>query len=100
MSIDVRADWDDLDAAVDVAQEWAELGLLRAKRGERRSVYTFITVREEPATLIAERVGGGRIRLSASAGRAGGDEEQSARLLRAVARRLGQLEGVDVAPVE
>lgn len=97
----VLADWDDVDAAVEVAVKSAEVALDGPPRRSRsRMVYSLRTVSDEPGELVVERAGGEVLTVSATIGRFGGDKEREARLVGAVVRRLKQLRGKEWAPVE
>ena len=95
----VAGDWDDLDAALEAEAESAEVAVMRSRRGPDRVVYALVSIEGKPGELIAVRGEEGRLTLSARIGRFG-DSEREARLLRAVAGRLGRLRGVDVAPLD
>lgn len=97
-SLVVSGDWDDLETSVDVGIGWAEVGLLGQDELMGGLVrYRVLTTRDEIGELIARPASDGCIALVAKIGP--GDPEHEARLIRAVARRLGQLHGVDVAPI-
>lgn len=96
----VLADWNDVDAAVEVAVKKAEVALDGpARREARRVVYRIRTVSDEPGELVVERSDGDVLTVSASIGRFGEGKEQEARLVGAVVRRLKQLRGVEHAAV-
>jgi hypothetical protein len=98
----VAGDWDDVGAAVLVGVEAAECVVHRqTEDGPRRAVFELRTVRDEPGELVAERSGDaetGPIRLRARLGRFG-DPQREELVLRATARRLERLRGVEFAPV-
>lgn len=108
--ITLVADWDDLDAAVEVActrQQLAPIGTTEEE--PHRRTYELRSPGDEPAWVFAERQGealpgtDGRIppqpiTLRARFGRFG-DEGREAALVDAVARRMRQLAGVDYAPL-
>jgi hypothetical protein len=92
-------DWDDVDAAVDAGVSAAEVAKVDVRSSPDLSTRTYQlrTITDEPAWLIAQRAGTGRVSLGARVGRFG-DPERESRLLRAVSERLNALYGVDWAP--
>jgi hypothetical protein len=107
-AIVARGDWDDLPAAIVAAasrHELAQTGSESPEAGVRR--FTLVSVRSEPIEVVARRVGGTpgeepALELTGSWGRFPDTYESRdrlARLLKSVADRLGQLNGVDVAPI-
>ncbi len=93
-------DWDDIDAAVDAGVSAAEVAKVdvRSSADSLTRTYQLRTITDEPAWLIAQRTGVGRVSLGARVGRFG-DPQREAGLLRAVAERLNALYGVDWAPL-
>jgi hypothetical protein len=97
----VIADWNDVDAAVEVAVKKAEVALDGPpRRSQGRTVYPLRTVRDEPGELTVERSEGDLITVSAKLGRFGEDKDREARLVGAVTRRLKDLRGVEHAPIK
>lgn len=101
----VEADWDDAEAAVSAALGKSELVKVRLERaGGSRLVYVLRTSRDEPAEFTITR--GDRwgwadpvpLLLTCSIGRFG-DPQREREFLALVAERLGQLRGVEVAPL-
>lgn len=98
-----RADWDDVRASVAGALGECDLVLVRLDTPRPGLlVYTLRSSRDEPAVLTVRRldqepdpVG---LELTCSIGRFG-DPERERDFLRLVADRLGQLRGVEVAPI-
>lgn len=110
-SVTVRADWDDVDAALDVGLLDAECAIVsdtRPRRGVRYHTvtYTLRTIQGEPGTVTFSRSAEGPadprgpepITAQASIGRYR-DADRERRLLASVARRLEALAGVDWAPI-
>ena len=100
----VEADWADAEAAVSAALGKSELVKVRLKRPDpSRLVYTLRTSRDEPAVLTITRGEGVAdpvpMFLTCSIGRFG-DPRREREFLALVAQRLGELRGVEVAPIE
>lgn len=104
----VRGDWDDVDAAVQVAITRAEMAILRrtAEPADQpdpdRIQFELLTMMNDRAVLTATREAGAGeslipIHLEARVGHFG-DPAREQVLLRAMADRLEQLAGVDYAP--
>jgi hypothetical protein len=101
---EVVADWDDVDAAVEVALHHVQMAKdheeVSPDELERR--YYLVTITDEPALLTLRRKdiedGPQMIMLEASVGRFG-DPGREAGLVRAVRHRLKALAGVTHAPV-
>lgn len=98
-----RGDWDDVDAAVDVglgAIEAASLGIDHSMPG--LIVYEFVTIRDDPGRLEIRQLDlppdEPGIEILASIGHFARPKEEQ-RLVRAIARRLRQLHGVQTSPV-
>ena len=108
----VVADWDDLAAAMDYAQTWAECAYVRADRPPGDAVVRFelLTIDEKSGTLEVRREGptGPKtgtgdpppqpITITARIGPAG-DRRREARLVEALASRLEALRGKAYAPI-
>lgn len=95
----VAGDWGDLDAAVSAAASRSELAVERRESPEEGvRVYVLRSVASRPGRLEAVRAEDGSIVLTASIGRFG-DPAAETRLVRDVATRLRQLQGVDSAPI-
>lgn len=99
------ADWDDLQAAVGFALSRTELVRVSVLRPtEDRVEFRLRSSRDEPALLVAAREDGWRggdpvsITLTCTVGRFG-DPAREQQFLELVAERLGQLRGVEVAPI-
>jgi hypothetical protein len=102
---DVQADWDDVDASVEVALHQVQMALDHEEHDEQDLVRTFylLTPTDEPATLTVRRDkvildGAQTITLDAHVGRFG-DKTRENQLIRAVRYRLKCLVGVTHAPV-
>lgn len=109
----VVADWNDIDAAVDVACGKCEMARVRAVESasdgwERREI-EIITAGDEPVLLTAKRHARAqvddernmppeRIELEVLVGRFG-DAAKERQFMGWVTRRLEQLAGVDTAPI-
>ena len=101
----VKGDWDDVGAGLAVGCGKLYLAITDARRIDDDEVeYDFVDVIDQPGFFTARRNPGPDshgpeyIELGASIGRFG-DEKRERELLDAVARRLGDLAGVDVAPI-
>jgi hypothetical protein len=100
------ADWDDLDAALDVALERAELATLGTTRSDGERTWELTTIAGQPGQLTAQRDplaprdarGCEQLTLCATVHSPRG-VEQAGRLLQAMAARLADLAGVESAPV-
>lgn len=95
----VAGDWDDIDAAVEVALESAEVAAVGSQRAPDRVIYELVSIEGRPGQLVIARGESGRLTLSARIGRFG-EPPRERRLLDAVARRLARLRGVDIAPLD
>lgn len=101
----VRADWSDLEAAMEVAAPRAELALVETKTSSDRVVFGVVAATDENGEVVATRTPGNgagediEIRLTARIGRFG-DAAREQRILDALARRLGQLHGKAIAPLD
>lgn len=109
----LHGDWDDVEAALEVALSSAELAVIGkaalhvvpAETNEistRRVAFDLVTVGDEPAAVrfAALRTGDPTpIEVFARIGRFG-DVQLEDRLLAAIAHRLTQLEGKDFAPLK
>lgn len=102
-SVVVRADWDDLDAALELAVRKVEAAVVvRRDPAPGRAEFEIVTATDEPGILTATagEAPGPRpipIRLEARVGRFG-DRDREGRVLQAWRARLEQLAGVDWAP--
>jgi hypothetical protein len=113
---EIAGDRDDLDAAVDVAISASQLALVRREEPEPGVVrYTLLTLGDEPgvaevrtlrhdaasdAVAGAEGSARGKAMVVTVRIRARGDDGWEKRFLDALAKRLGQLRGVDAAPIK
>ncbi len=97
-SAGVVGDWNDLFASVDAVAERHALGVLHREQDAERATIELIDVLGRPIRIDGERVDG-LIELRVAAGRFG-DAKMERRLRKDLARRLSQLRGVDVAPLE
>ncbi len=106
MAMQAVADWDDLDAAVEVAATKSELAVV-SRREERdgSARIELVSSTDEPALLVARPASGYSagtrpilIDLSLGVGRYG-DRTRERIFLDAVKSRLEQLAGVDWAPL-
>ncbi len=102
-----RGDWDDLDAAVEVACMRHEIARVSAAdeptgdAGSRRRVFTLVTAGSEPVSIQATGQGvtdPGDIVLTVRVGHFG-DERRERAIARTLSRRLRDLAGVTVAPL-
>ncbi len=94
----VEGDWDDLLASVDAIVERHALGVIRREQDESRATIELVDVLGRPIRIEAEAVESG-IRLEVRAGRFG-DPAMERVLAADLTRRLRQLRGVEVAPIE
>lgn len=103
----IRADWNDVDAAVEIAITRAEMAILRrtAEPADQPEQIRFelLTMMDERGVLTVTRDAGAGdamipIHLEARVGHFG-DPAREQVLLRAMADRLEQLAGVDYAPL-
>ncbi len=99
----IVADWNDTDAAVDLAASNSEMAVVSMgtnDTGER--VYVLRTIRDEPAWLTLRRTRDAEqsapLEITARVGRFG-DSGQEYRLLRELRRRLTDLHGVATSPI-
>jgi hypothetical protein len=94
-------DWDDVQAAVAVAAPAIEFAVVHVQSPTPdRTAFELLSARDEPGVLIVERgPGPGELSIRAQIGRFG-DPARERALVEAVRRRLGQLRGVDAAPLE
>jgi hypothetical protein len=103
-SREVVADWNDVDAAVEVALHQVQMAMdhTEASSDELEKRFPLWTVTDEPATLTIRREAIGqesqRLTLEASVGRFG-DPARESRLIHAVRHRLKSLAGKTHAPV-
>jgi hypothetical protein len=113
-TVQAIGDWNDLDAALELAAPSVELALEHAEspaefRGRTQRVWTLRGIRDETATVTAtagesgddrslQRAGTIPITLSASIGNLG-DSTRERTLLNTMKQRLGKLAGVDFAPL-
>jgi len=105
-STKVRGDWNDVDAAVEVAASKSEMALMEATTDAAgRRVCVLRTIRDETALLVIERGSDGSssgesvmLALRARVGRFGNPEAEG-RLLRHVTERLRELRGVDTEEI-
>lgn len=102
-------DWDDLDDAVSVGARKCEMALLSAREeGDDVRIYELLTAGDEPARAVLRRVAAldrsalgtdaEGIQIEAFVGRFG-DADRERGLVSAIRARLGDLAGVDFAPV-
>lgn len=101
----VVGDWDDVEAAVSAGASQAEMAVVVLTRPTETSIdFELVTITDEPATLKVRldpesaAKGKASIALEARVGRFG-DRAWEERLIGRVGRRLGELHGVDVAPI-
>jgi hypothetical protein len=107
----VRGDWDDLDAAVEVAASKVEMSVLSSTDpSSNPRVFRLVTVTDEPGRLTVRRSPPTRppgasppapelFQVEASVGRFGDPQREQA-LIDAFRRRLEALAGVDFAPLK
>lgn len=107
--ISFRADWNDLDAAAEVASSEIEATVLRTSEPEAGlRVFDLRTVSDAPGVLEVRWLDGAPgltpgenalVEARCAVGRLG-DPRREARLLGALKRRLTQLRGRDAAPLD
>jgi hypothetical protein len=107
-TLEAFGDWDDLDASVQVAAEQSEMAVVRSApaandpglASARSRRFELLTNLNEPVVLEVSREGaaGDRLGMKAAVGRFG-DQGRERGLLERLARRLGDLRGVEFAPV-
>jgi len=103
-TLTVQGDWSDVEAAVDVSVTRAEVAVTSTAFEPSRMQFGLVTATDEVGELVVLREdasGNGEgvpIRLEVHIGRFG-DAPRELRLLEAVAKRLEQLRGRDVAPI-
>jgi len=106
-------DFDDIDASIGYAAGRSEMALLRSfdadgPEGPRRT-FELVTIKDEPVVVQVTRLDegpegaaqageGASLRIGCRIG-AFGDPEREERFIEAFKRRLGDLEGVEVAPI-
>lgn len=105
-TLQVVGDWDDVETAVRTGCSQAEVAVLQVIRLDSHLRFELLTITDEPGTLEVslEPQGGAEgnepsIRLEATVGRFQ-DKAWAERLIGRVARRLHDLHGVDVAPID
>ncbi len=94
----VLGDWNDVEAAAEVAVRSIEAALVHAEVLPGRTSFELVTATDEPGTLVAVPGVGDQIGLWARVGRFG-DRGREGRLLEAMRARLAQLHGVETAPL-
>lgn len=106
--LEVRADWNDVEASMDVAAPRAELAVLSTEALEHGASLRFsvVTTTDEYGEITARRDGHGPsdgenipIVLEARIGRFG-DPTRERLILNALARRLDQLHAKATAPLD
>jgi hypothetical protein len=104
-SLQLRADWSDVEATMEVAAPRAEAAVVQTLVSPHSIRFTLVTATDEPGEVLAVRDPADsssgeniQITLSAHFGRFG-DSAREQRLLNAMARRLGQLHGTATAPI-
>lgn len=95
---DVIGDYDDVDAAIDLACSASELAILQKTNEEGVKRFEMITVGDEPAWAQARAIAGDRVEVRVRI-RDAGDAAWEARFLDAVQKRLAQLHGRTSAPI-
>lgn len=100
------ADWDDVDAAIDVGASKSEMAVVSwGMNADGERAYKLRTALDEPVWVCAKRVGDPKkeesalLELRARVGRFG-DADREERLLRAVRKRLDELCGVATSPLD
>jgi hypothetical protein len=103
---DCTADWNDVDAAMEVAASKVEMAVVsQSLNSDNERVYKMRTSLDEPAWVIATRAAatndGERItiQLRATVGRFG-DARREEQLLAAARKRLDELCGVSTSPLK
>lgn len=101
---EVVADWEDVDAAVELAVRRVEMGLVKGRSTPEERIYSIRTEGDEPVELRVRRLDMNAtdpqpLRIEARVGRFG-NEKREGQLAGAVVRRLTQLRGVDHAPAD
>lgn len=101
--VDVVGDWDDVSAALAVGLGKFNLAVVDATFDESLIAFTLVDVLDRPAQLRVSRlnpapgVPESTLRVSASFTRYR-DRERERLLVAAIAQRLAELHGVDIAP--
>jgi hypothetical protein len=104
--MEVVADWEDVEPAMEAAVRQAEMAIVDQSIGAREKSFELRTVAAQPAHLVATLMSDGPaqrnvsvpIRLEAFVGPFG-DAEAERALLQAVVARLRQLRGREWAPL-
>ncbi len=97
--VQVQGDWDDVDAAMDVALSEVEAAVESSQAVGLSKRYLIRTVRGEPGEVVLTQLETpGDIGLSVQIGRFG-DRSREKRLADAIRSRLGALYGRDAAPL-
>jgi hypothetical protein len=102
--VDVVGDWDDVSAALAVGLGKLNLAVVDGTFDQNQLSYTLVDVLDRPAQIRVTKldpapgVPEGTIRISAFFTRYR-DKERERLLVAAVAQRLAELRGVDIAPV-
>jgi hypothetical protein len=102
----VRADWDDVEAAVMASTAAGEVAVVTATRQETRWTFDLKTILGERGVMVVTleagsadaRDGSALIGVQAHLGRRG-DPDRESRLVRAVVERLQELAGRETAPL-
>lgn len=95
----VAGDWDDLDAAVDVGLEAAEVAVLRREVSDTQGRWELVSIRDQLGELVIRRAGEpDKLTVEATIDQPR-DPEREGRLVSAVCRRLRQLYGQGAAPL-
>jgi hypothetical protein len=108
----VDADWNDIDASVDVAASKAEMAVVaKDSASAHERTFELRTIRDQPAWLVITRAA----KPGSAAGEGGGegvefsmrctvgyfgDKPEEERLLRALKQRLEELRGVETRPLD
>lgn len=100
----MTADWNDIDAAVDLAASESELMIQSAGADNPdERIYLLRSIRDEPVWLRVRRPAGqdesASLELTARVGRFG-DLAREREFLSNLRRRLGQLHGVGTHPID
>lgn len=101
--VDVVGDWDDVSAALAIGLGKLNLAVVDATATDTLVAYTLVDVLDRPAELRvlkldpAPGIPTNTLRISASFTRYR-DKERERLLVAAVAQRLAELHGVDIAP--
>ncbi len=103
-TIEITADWNDIDAAMLIAASKSQLGLSDRTNDPDGAMFQFLTIHDETMLLWAtplEKPTEKPIRIKFEARlEPSRDTARESKFLQALTKRLTQLRGVDTAPVD